>query len=288
MNWKNKLIHVFSRILHGEPPVVQAQIVTLAPNQLLEGRCALITGGTSGIGLAIAKAFLDAGAVVVITGRSQERINNACEQLNTPGRLFGYVLDNTNVSSFAMALSDIVSLVEPLNKNIDILVNNAGVAKGAAMPYTTESDWNATIDTNLKGTYFLSQIFGCYLKDKHIKGNILNISSSSSLRFGNTPYVISKWGIRSMTLGLAKLLAPYGIVVNAVAPGPTATPMLHKSSADNIEKLSSPMGRYILPEEIANAAVFMVSDLGRAAMGDTLFMTGGAGILTQDDVPYNF
>ena len=288
MSWKNQLIHVLSRILHGEPPVIKAQVVTLAPNHLLEGRCALITGGTSGIGLSIARAFLDAGAVVVITGRSQNRIDSALLQLNAQGRAYGYVLDNTNVSSFSVALNEIVALTSQTKRQLDILVNNAGIGKGAAMPNTKEEDWDATIDTNLKGTYFLSQLFGKYLKENKIKGNILNIASSSSLRFGNTPYVISKWGIRSMTLGLAKALTPYGITVNAVAPGPTATPMLNKSSDDNIERASSPMGRWILPEEIANAAVFMVSDMGRASMGDTLFMTGGAGLLTQDDVPYNF
>ena len=288
MSWKNHLIHVLSRLLHGEPPIIKAQIVTLAPNQLLKGRCALITGGTSGIGFAIARAFLDAGAIVVITGRSQHRIDGALLQLNAQGRAFGYVLDITNVSSFAIALDEIVALISQTAQKIDILVNNAGIGKGAAMPNTKEEDWDATIDTNLKGTYFLSQEFGKYLKENKIKGNILSIASSSSLRFGNTPYVISKWGIRSMTLGLAKAWAPYGITVNAVAPGPTATPMLNKSSDDNIERASSPMGRWILPEEIANAAVFMVSDMGSASVGDTLFMTGGAGLLTQDDVPYNF
>ena len=89
MSWKNQLINVLSRLLHGEPPVIKAQVVTLAPNQLLKGRCALITGGTSGIGFAIARAFLDAGAIVVITGRSQQRIDSALLQLNAQGRAFG-------------------------------------------------------------------------------------------------------------------------------------------------------------------------------------------------------
>lgn len=288
MDWKHKLLHTLSYILHGEPPITKANIVSLTPNQLLQNRCAIITGGTSGIGYAIAKSFLQAGAIVIITGRSQQRIDKACSELSIYGSVLGYVLDNTQVSSFDNALTDIRNMVSDKAKCIDILVNNAGIGTGLPMPNTTETDWNATMDTNLKGTYFLSQSFGKYLKDNKIHGNILNITSSSSLRFGTTPYVISKWGIRSLTLGLAKALAPYGITVNAVAPGPTATPMLHTSFEQNLTLPYSPIKRFILPEEIANAAVFMVSDMGKAAVGDTLYMTGGAGILTQDDVSYNF
>lgn len=288
MDWKHKLLHTLSYILHGEPPITKANIVSLSPNQLLQNRCAIITGGTSGIGYAIAKSFLQAGAIVIITGRSQQRIDKACSELSIYGSVLGYVLDNTQVSSFDNALTDIRNMVSDKAKCIDILVNNAGIGTGLPIPNTTETDWDATMDTNLKGTYFLSQSFGKYLKDNKIHGNILNITSSSCLRFGTTPYVISKWGIRSLTLGLAKALAPYGITVNAVAPGPTATPMLRTSFEENLTLPNSPIRRFILPDEIANAAVFMVSDMGKAAVGDTLYMTGGAGILTQDDVSYNF
>ena len=288
MDWKHKLLHTLSYILHGEPPITKANIVSLSPNQLLQNRCAIITGGTSGIGYAIAKSFLQAGAIVIITGRSQQRIDKACSELSIYGSVLGYVVDNTQVSSFDNALTDIRNMVSDKAKCIDILVNNAGIGTGLPIPNTTETDWDATMDTNLKGTYFLSQSFGKYLKDNKIHGNILNITSSSCLRFGTTPYVISKWGIRSLTLGLAKALAPYGITVNAVAPGPTATPMLRTSFEENLTLPNSPIRRFILPDEIANAAVFMVSDMGKAAVGDTLYMTGGAGILTQDDVSYNF
>lgn len=101
-----------------------------------------------------------------------------------------------------------------------------------------------------------------------IKGNILNIASSSSLRPANSAYTISKWGIRGLTSGLAKSLAPYGITVNGVAPGPTATPMLLKEDIHNISHPNLPAGRYVLPEEIANMALFLVSDMGRMVVGD--------------------
>ena len=124
---------------------------------------------------------------------------------------------------------------------------------------------------------------------EYIKGNILNVASASSLRPANSAYTLSKWGIRGLTLGLAKALAKDGITVNGIAPGPTATPMLMKDNQnDNMVLERLPLGRYIMPEEVANMAVILVSSMGRAIMGDIIYMTGGAGILTYDDVPYSF
>ena len=121
-----------------------------------------------------------------------------------------------------------------------------------------------------------------------IKGNILNIASASSLRPAISPYTISKWGVRGLTLGMAKALAPYGIVVNGLAPGPTATPMLMKDDCDGIEHYGIPNQRYTTPEEVANFSVILVSSLSRSIIGDLIYMTGGAGNLTIDDIEYNF
>ena len=170
---------------------------------------------------------------------------------------------------------------------IDILVNNAGVL-GASFPNAQEEEYDAVLDTNLKGVFFLSQLIGKYMKENNIHGNILNIASSSSLRPAASAYTISKWGLRGLTLGLAKSLAPYGIVVNGVAPGPTATPMLIKGDRANITHEKIPAGRYAMPEEIANMALFLVSDMGRMVLGDIVYMTGGAGLLTYDDMTYTF
>lgn len=173
-------------------------------------------------------------------------------------------------------------------KEIDILVNCAGV-QGGAFGYESEELYDNAINTNLKGTYFLSQVVARYMKDMHIKGNILNIASSSSLRPAATSYTISKWGIRGLTLGMAKILAPYGIVVNGLAPGPTATPMLRKnSSEDNLYRAESPIGRFATSEEIANMAVILVSDMSRTIVGDIIYMTGGGGLTTFDDISYKF
>ena len=123
--------------------------------------------------------------------------------------------------------------------------------------------------------------------DNHIEGNVLNIASSSSLRPADSPYGISKWGVRGFTIGLAEKLLPYGIVVNGLAPGPTATDMLNANDI-SLNLPAKPLGRYILPEEIANLAVILVSSLGRTVIGDIVYATGGAGILTEDSSFRNY
>lgn len=259
-------------------------------SDLLKGRNAIVTGGTSGIGLAIAKSFILSGASVIITGRSEERIRQAVDSVkrSSPeheGQIFGVVLDNSDVASFEAVFEKIKERLG--ERKIDILVNNAGVLSGGRFSEVSENDFDSVIDTNLKGVYFLSQMIARNMVENKIAGNILNIASSSSLRPATSPYTLSKWGIRGLTLGLAKTLAPHGIVVNGIAPGPTATPMLMTGS-DDITHHGIPAQRYAMPEEIANFAVVMVSGMGRSIMGDIVYMTGGAGNLTYDDINYNF
>lgn len=171
--------------------------------------------------------------------------------------------------------------------SIDILVNNAGV-NFVGIPNAIESEYDKVMDTNLKGAFFLSQIFGKYMIKNKIRGNILNIASASSLRPADSAYILSKWGIRALTLGLAKSLSKYGITVNGIAPGPTATPMMINKETSNIALNRLPLGRYITTEEIANMAIVLVGDMGRSIIGDIVYMTGGAGNLTYDDVTYSF
>lgn len=116
--------------------------------------------------------------------------------------------------------------------------------------------------------------------NKGIKGHILNVTSSSALRPAWTPYQMSKWAVKGLTLGLADMMIPHGIVVNAIAPGPTATPMLGKEAGDNIYEPYTPSRRYAMPEELASLAVFMVSGAGDMIVGDTFYMTGGSGTIT--------
>lgn len=284
MKIKNLVKRGVKLLFEKQPIQTTANIVQLSPSELLKGRCALITGGTSGIGYAIAKSYLEAGAKVIITGRNEGRIQASLKSMGHQGMVYGFVLNNADVSSFETTFESMKSAMG--GGKIDILVNNAGVL-GAVMPNAESSAYDNVLNTNLKGSFFLSQMFGKYMKENQIKGNILNIASSSSLRPAISAYTLSKWGMRGLTMGLAKSLAPYGITVNGIAPGPTATPML-KSDNNNITNNSIPLGRFVMPEEIANMAVFLVSDLGRSIIGDIVYMTGGAGVVTYEDMSYNF
>lgn len=126
----------------------------------------------------------------------------------------------------------------------------------------------------------MCQTVSDFMIHKEIKGHILNISSSSALRPAWTPYQMSKWAIRGFTIGLAETLLPYGITVNAIAPGVVATPMLGKEDESNLYKENVPMRRFAKASEIASLAVYMVSDLGRLIVGDSVYITGGSGLIT--------
>ena len=277
-------------ILHGVPErKVYAQVSYLAPSEMLKDRTALVTGGTSGIGFEVAKAYINAGARVVITGRNEEKVKKACEAINKEvsrkGNIFGMVMNNTDVKSMPSKLQDIERVLG--TGHIDILVNNAGVV-GGEVKDCTEELYNTILDTNLKGTFFLSKLVARYWVDNQIEGNILMMGSSSSLRPATSAYTLTKNALYGFTKGLAKVLAPHGITVNGLAPGPTATPMTMPNGVRDEISFPNPLGRFVMPGEIANMAVFLVSNMGRSIIGDMVFMTGGSGIVTFDDVKYSF
>ena len=272
----------FREILRYLPIKKYVTIPTLY-GDLLKGRVALITGGSSGIGYEIANCFLKNGACVIITGRNIDKINEAIKKLkenNLDSEVYGFDLDNSNIKDIDKKFKNILDNIN--NKKIDILVNNAGVINKTSFWNSTEEDFDNVINTNLKGTYFLTKVVAKYMVDNKIKGNILNVSSSSSVRPATTSYQLAKWGIRAFTKGLAKELSSKNIVVNSIAPGPTATSMILDGD-DNINRPSSPIGRYATPEEIASLSVILVSDLAKMVDGDTLLATGGCGNLTYDD-----
>lgn len=285
MKYYGIIKRAFRYIFRGVPnQLIYPNIVTLSSNEMLKGRIALVTGGTSGIGFEIAKAFLNAKASVVITGRSDEKLKKAINELSAYGPCSGIVMDITNTDTIQAKFE----LAVTKYGKIDILVNNAGVS-GCYLINGVPEEFDKVIDTNLKGVFFLSQAVGRYMKENQIHGNILNISSASSVRPAACAYTISKWGIRGFTLGLARTLLPYGITVNALAPGPVATPLLKKDGKnDDLSLPNTPYGRYAIPEEIANMAVILVSPIARLVVGDTVFMTGGAGNVNNGDIPYPF
>ena len=246
--------------------------------ELLKGKVALITGGSGGIGLAMAESFLKSGARVIIAGTNEEKIRSCCEKIGGGGNLSYIVIDVKDVKSMPEKVKTAAAMF-PGNR-IDILVNSAGVVSHSDFLDMSEQEYDSIMDINAKGTFFMSQATAKYMIENRIKGHILNVTSSSALRPAWTPYQMSKWAVRGLTLGTADKLLPYGIVVNAIAPGPTATPMLGKNEGDSIYNATCPAGRFAMPSEIAALATFMVSDMGDMIVGDTFYMTGGSGTIT--------
>ena len=258
--------------------------------KVLTGRNALITGGTSGIGFEIANTFLNADCNnIVITSRNKEKLEIAIQKLkdkylNKENNIFGVLLNLEEIDNFENVFNEVVYLLN--GDKLNICVNNAGIYQGTRFGNVTTDEWDNLMDTNLKAQYFLSQIVSNYMIENEIQGNILNLCSSSSFRPSIDPYMLSKLGMSGLTLGMAKKLIPYGIVVNGIAPGPTFTPMLHKKEGDSIQHGGIPAGRYILPQEVANLAVFLCSSMGRMIIGDVVKITGGSAVTTFDDVRY--
>jgi len=263
------------RLRKRHEKLVAVQVPVLY-SELLKGRKALITGGSCGIGLAIAEAFVRAGADVVITGRNSGQLDKAIARLknvNAAACVSTLILDICDTESFP----DKLKIVEPF----DVLVNNAGYVGGGVFGTTTREAYDKTLETNLRGAYFMSQCVSGQWIANGVKGNILNVCSASSLRPGESAYILSKWGLRALTIGMARKLIKHGIVVNGIAPGCTDTA---KFALDgNICNSRNPSGRMVTTVEIANMSVVLVSSLCRMVVGDVLYMTGGAAITTLDD-----
>lgn len=249
--------------------------ITKETNKLLDGKTALISGGGSGIGLAIAKKLKEAGCNVIIAGRSVAKLKKISESLEMQHVSF-------DISKLPESQAALDSITKDLQ--IDILINSAGVHHQDKFGEISEESWDNIIDTNVKGLYFLCQYVSNYMISNKVKGHILNISSASALKPSWTPYEISKRAVNGITQGFAHKLIPHGIVVNGLAPGPTATGMLNFNQSETMDLSWSPnpSGRVSTVEEIAELALFMVSDKGNGIVGDTFFMTGGSGTVCID------
>ncbi|MCI7643635.1 MAG: SDR family oxidoreductase [Lentisphaeria bacterium] len=245
--------------------------------KLLTDKIALIIGGSGGIGFAIAKAFVASGAKVVITGTHQEKLVAMCNELGD-GCARYVVSDVTKVAE----IDEMVKCAVGKFGKIDILVYSAGVHCKEPFGRISESTWDNVLDVNLKGMYFTCQSIADYMIKNNIKGHILTISSASSAKPGWTPYEISKHGAKALTLGFADKLIQYGIVVNGIAPGPVATNMLNRGGMDDVYWPGNPTGRMSTPSEMANWAVFLVSDIGNMVVGDTFYISGGSGTICLD------
>lgn len=243
-------------------------------DHILENKHAIVTGGTSGIGLAIAKKMIACGADVTIIGREAVKTENIAKELDC-----GYlIIDLTDTKAMISKITEFIA-----DKKIDILVNSAGVIDKETWLERTPDHFDLVMNTNLKAAYFMCQTLAKHMINNEIQGHILNISSSSSMRPGWGPYQLSKRALNGMTLGFAHKLAPHGITVNGLAPGVTMTPMA-SHFMDDTDNLAyyNPLRRAETPEEIANLAVFLASNLGTSIVGDTIMITGGSGLLSMD------
>lgn len=252
--------------------VLKPITVVKEPSNLLLGKVAIVTGGSSGIGLAIAKAMLEAGAKVYILGRNEAKLKLVAKTMEGVSIL---VVDINNISAMEKTIEELTQ-----KENIDILVNSAGTHGNDLFGSVTEKTFDEVMSANVKSLYFISQAVSNHMISKGIHGHILNVSSASSIKPSWTPYEISKRAVNGITEGMAHKLIKHGIVVNGIAPGPTATPMMYRSS--NISWPHNPSGRMSTTEEIAALALFMVSSRGDGIVGDTFFITGGSGTIDKE------
>ncbi len=243
---------------------------------LLEGKVAIVTGGTRGIGLAIVKTFLDNGASVVLTGSRQATVDKAMEELSAYGdRVMGMHPDLANADEVA----DLVAKTVAKYGKLDIMVNNAGIsARESLYDYDPEA-FSKIMDVNLKSVFIGSQAAARVMKENG-GGVILNTSSMVSL-YGQPSgcgYPASKFAVNGLTRSLARELGKDHIRVNAVAPGVTRTDMVAALPPELVERISAPipLGRVGEPEEVANAFLFLASDLASYVTGEVLSVDGAA------------
>lgn len=254
---------------------VEREIVSVG--QELQGRRIVVTGGSNGLGLAMARRFAQEGASVVITGRNTVRLNGARDSI---GRDNVYLLE-WDVRDISIVEKRIEECSHMLGGPIDIFVNNAGIAKREAPEVVTEEIWDDVLSTDLKGSVFISKALCRRWREANHHGVLLNISSFAGVRGVVDAYGVAKTALIQLTSGLAREYAPYGIRINAIAPGVIVGTNVNAiqrsiSSDGNLFCASYPARRFGVPSEIADVALFLVSDRSSYIYGQTIVVDGGA------------
>jgi glucose 1-dehydrogenase len=245
----------------------------------LQGKVAIVTGSSSGIGQSIAIRLASEGANVVVDYRNHpEGADDTKAQIEAAGSTA------ITVKSDVSVLADGQNLVDQAYAQFgrcDILVNNAGVEKHAPFWEVTEADYDAVLNVNLKGAFFLTQAFVRKLRDAKQPGRVINISSvHEDMAFPNfTSYCVSKGGIRMMMRNLAVELGPLGITVNNIAPGAISTP-INTALLNDKTKLDAllcniPLGRLGTRDDVSSLAAFLASDEAAYVTGSTYVIDGG-------------
>jgi NAD(P)-dependent dehydrogenase (short-subunit alcohol dehydrogenase family) len=245
----------------------------------LKNRNVLITGGTSGIGLAIAKRCIKEGANVVITGRNEEKLKKTLSQDDT-GQLKGLIWDVSDIHVTASKLEQVRKLFEG---DIDVLVNNAGISIRQQPGTFTEEVWEMILKINLTAPVFLSQEVSKAWINSNKNGVILNISSMAGLEPSLDAYSVAKCGLNSMTKGMARVWASEGIRVNALAVGVTIGTELRdiqrNHTPDGDLKCSwIPIGRFAVPDEIAETATYLITERAAYITGAVVECDGAGSI----------
>jgi NAD(P)-dependent dehydrogenase (short-subunit alcohol dehydrogenase family) len=245
---------------------------------LLEGKKAIVTGGTRGIGLAVVETFLKSGASVALFGSRQETVDNALAKLHAEN-------PDWNVIGLAPNLSDYASVEEAINKvketfgKIDILVNNAGVSARESLYQYDPEAFKSIMDLNVTAVFNGCRAVAPIMKAQG-GGSIINTSSMVSLygQPAGVGYPTSKFAVNGMTKSLARELGRDNIRVNAVAPGVTRTDMVANLPEEIVKRVCAPipLGRMGEPEEVANAFLFLASDLASYITGEILSVDGAA------------
>ncbi len=243
---------------------------------MLEGKVAIITGGTRGIGLETVRVFKENKAEVILFGSKEETVTKAIDNLKEEGiEATGYYPNLNNYSEIENTIKKIVDKFG----HIDILVNNAGISAKESIENTTSEDFSKIMDLNVKAVFNMTKAVVPYMKENK-GGVILNTSSMVSIygQPAGVGYPASKFAVNGITKSLSRELASFNIRVNAVAPGITKTDMVTALPEEMIEPLikTIPLGRIGEPRDIANAFLFLASDLASYITGNVLSVDGAA------------
>ncbi|UGX86308.1 SDR family oxidoreductase [Phyllobacterium meliloti] len=243
----------------------------------LEGKRALITGSSQGIGFALAKGLAEHGAEIIVNGRDEAKVNAAVTELKAAGyKAHPAVFDVTNLESVKSGIDKIEADIG----TIDILFNNAGMQFRAPLEEFPEDKWQLLLQTNISSVFYAGQSAAKHMI-KRGRGKIINIASVQSelARPSIAPYTATKGAVRNLTRGMCTDWAKYGLQINAIAPGYFKTP-LNQALIDNPEfsgwlEKRTPAGRWGNVEELVGAAVFLASDASSFVNGQVIHVDGG-------------
>lgn len=269
MSYKQYIKRGLKYILNGMPiQNITANIFYLQPDNRLTGRRIIVTGGGKGLGAAMATKFVSEGASVLISGRNEKILKEKAEQIGCKY----LTLDVQDTNSFDKFIHD----ADRILGGVDSLVNNAGISLHEPTFFDVTSEtFDTQIATNLRGGFFLTQSFTKLLLHEKRKGNVLFISSETGETVDIRPYGFTKAAINSMVQGLACLFVKDGIRVNAVAPGITASDMTGLKADGNLYLECNAINRVYLPEEVAETACFLLSDVSGCISGQVIVCNNG-------------